>query len=368
MAGLAVVLAASGCGRGADGTQAAAAKPPVAVEVAPVTTGDLVESIAVVGSLAPKREATIQSEYSGIVREVFVTEWVPVATGQPLARLDSREAESTLEAARAALLQAEVAETRAVREYERALGLKQGGLATAQNVDDARSAREAAEAATAAARAQLSRAETYAEKMLIRSPLDGVVSFRGVYVGDRVENMGGGTPMFQIVDNRLLDLTVTVPSVDMAPLAVGQPLTFTADAFPNRTFTGKVTYINPKVDEASRSVKVVAEVANPTGELRGGMFVEGTIRTGERRGVLLVPRAALLSWDVAGGTGEVFVAEGGVAVRRRVRTGAVSGDRVEVSEGVAVGDRLVTRGGFNVKDGDRIDVVTAQGDSAAAAG
>lgn len=353
------VVSVSGCGRGADGTETAAGKPPVAVEVAPASFGDLAESVAVVGSLKPKREATIQSEYSGIVREVFVTEWVPVSKGQPLARLDSREAESTLEAARAALLQAEVAETRAVREYDRTVKLKQGGLATAQNVDDARTAREAAEAATAAARARLTSAETYAEKMLIRSPLDGVIAFRGVNVGDRVENMGGGTPMFQIVDNRLLDLTVTVPSVEMAALRVGQPLTFAADAFPGRTFTGQVTYINPKVDEASRSVKVVAEVVNSSGELRGGMFVKGTILTGERNGVLLAPRAALMAWDVAEGTAELFVAEDGLAVRRSVRTGAVSGDRVEVVAGLQEGEHLITRGAYNLKDGDRIDVVTS---------
>lgn len=353
------VLAVAACGRGAGGTESAVGRPPVAVEVAPVTTGDLTESIAVVGSLKPKHEATIQSEYSGIVREVFVTEWVPVTKGQPLARLDSREAETLLEAARAALLQAEVNETRAVRESERTVKLKAGGLATAQNVDDARTAREAAEAATAAARAQLKQAETYAEKMMIRSPLDGVIAFRGVNVGDRVENMGGGTPMFQIVDNRLLDLTVTVPSVEMAALRVGQPLTFTADAFPGRTFTGQVTYINPQVDEGSRSVKVVAEVVNSSGELRGGMFVKGTILTGERQGVLLAPRTALLAWDVAAGTAELFVAEDAVAIRRSVRTGALSGDQVEIVEGLALGDRLITRGGYNLKDGDRIDVVAA---------
>jgi membrane fusion protein (multidrug efflux system) len=361
------VLGATGCGRGADGTETAAGRPPVAVEVASVTTGDLVESIDVVGSLKPKREATIQSEFSGIVREVFVTEWVAVAKGQPLARLDSREAETTLEGARAALLQAEVNQTRAVREHERTVKLKAGGLATAQNVDDARSAREAAEAATAAARAQLSAAETYAEKMVTRSPLDGVVSFRGVNVGDRVENMGSGTPMFQIVDNRLLDLTVTVPSVDMAALEVGQPLTFTADAFPSRTFTGQVTYINPKVDEGSRSVKVVAEVVNSSGELRGGMFVKGTILTGSRTGVLLAPRAALLAWDVAAGKAELFVAEDGVAVRRQVRTGAVSGDRVEVVDGLGTGDSLITRGAYNLKDGDRIDIVASQAAAGASA-
>jgi membrane fusion protein (multidrug efflux system) len=362
---LAALAAATSIGCSASGEgrspREATGKPPVAVEVAAVAGGELGRAIDVVGSLKPKHEATIKSEYTGIVREVLVSEWVPVTRGQPLVRLDSREAEAGLEAARAALMQAEAAETRAVREEERSARLKAGGLATQQQLDDARSAREAAAAATAAARARLSAAETYAEKQLIRSPLDGVVAFRGVNVGDRVESMGSGEPMFRIVDNRVFDLTVAVPSVDMGLLRVGQTLTFTTDAYPGRTFRGTVAFINPAVDEASRSVKVVAEVPNPSGELRGGMFVEGEILAGTRAQIPLVPRAALLVWDVGTGRGEVFVVEGDKAVRRAVRTGAMAGDNAEVKEGLAVGDRVVVRGAFNLRDGDRVMVVSRGG-------
>ena len=355
----AAVLGAAACSPG--GREAAAEKPAVAVEVASVTAGELVETVAVVGTLKPKREATIQSEFSGIVREVFVTEWVPVRRGQPLARLDSREAETTLESARAALLQAEVAERRAVREFERAEKLKAAGLETAQGVDDARTAREAAEATVAAARAQLKAAETYAEKMVTRAPLDGVVSFRGINVGDRVENMGSGAPMFVIVDNSLFDLTVMVPSTRSAAVGVGQPLEFTTSALPGRTFRGTVKFINPTVSELDRSVAVVAEVANQDGALRGGMFVKGEIQTGRRAGVLQMPRAALLSWDLEQNTGEVFVVSGAVAERRVVRTGVAAGELVEVLGGVAGGEQVVTRGAFNLRDGDRVALTPPEG-------
>jgi RND family efflux transporter MFP subunit len=355
----AAVLGAAACSRGGAG--AAAEKPAVAVEVATVTSGDLVETVAVVGTLKPKREATIQSEFSGIVREVFVTEWVPVRRGQPLARLDSREAETTLEAARAALLQAEVAARRAVREFERAEKLKAAGLETAQGVDDARTAMEAADATMAAARAQLKAAETYAEKMVTRAPLDGVISFRGINVGDRVENMGSGAPMFVIVDNSLFDLTVMVPSTRSAAVRVGQPLEFTTAALPGRSFRGTVKFINPTVSELDRSVAVVAEVANEDGTLRGGMFVKGEIQTGRRAGVLQIPRAALLSWNLEQNTGEVFVVSGELAERRAVRTGDVTGDSIEVVDGIAAGERVVTRGAFNLREGDRVTIAPPQG-------
>jgi RND family efflux transporter MFP subunit len=358
--GLVVVTAA--CSRTGEGeaTQAGG-RPAVAVEVALATTGELVQTIEVVGTLAPKFSADIKSEFTSVVEEVYVTEWVRVTKGQPLAKLDTREGELALESAKASLMQAEVNETRANRELERTAKLKEYGLATQQNLDDARSAGDAAAATTAVARAAARSTETLLTKAVIRAPMDGVVAFRGVSVGDRVENMGGDTPMFRIVDNRLLDLTVTVPSTKSAALRAGQRLEFTTAALPGRTFYGAVKFINPTVSEADRSVKVVAEVPNGDGALRGGMFVKGSIRIGERTSVLQIPRAALLSWDVERNTGEIFVVNGDVAERRAVQTGELTGEFVEVVQGVSVGEKVVTRGGFNVRPGDRVQIAQPQG-------
>ncbi len=353
-------LLAAGCSAVGEGKEAQGGKPPVAVEVSPAATADLVDGIDVVGSLAPKFAADVKSEFTAVVREVKVTEWVKVGKGQPLAVLESRENELAVEAAKAALLQTEVGQARAERELERTAKLKEYGLATQQNLDDARTARDAAAAVSASARAAVGAAETRLAKSVIRSPMDGVVAFRGVSVGDRVESMGGG-PMFRIVDNRVLDLTVAVPSSRSAALRVGQALEFTADAVPARMFRGTVMYINPAVSETDRSVKVVAEVPNDDDALRGGVFVKGRVLTGRRPGVLQIPRVALLSWDVERHVGDVFIVTGEVAERRTVRTGQTTADFVEVVEGLVPGDRVVTRGGFNLRSGDRVQVVTPQG-------
>lgn len=350
------ILAA--CGPAAEsGSAASAQKPPVAVEVSPATVGELTQSIEVVGQLEPKSAATVKSEFTAVVEQVYVTEWVRVSKGQPLARLDTREGEAAVEAARAGVLQAEVAQTRARRELERAIKLKEFGLITQQALDDARSAYEAAEASTSAVRAELRAYETRLEKAVIRAPIDGVVAFRGVNVGDRVENMGGDTAMFRVVDNRVLDLTVTVPSTRSSLIKVGQPIEFTTDALPGRKFTGAVRYINPSIDPSDRSVKLIAEVRNDDGALRGGLFVKGRIVTGSRPGALQIPRAALLSWDVERGTAEVFVVSGQTADRRSVRTGQTAGAAVEIVEGLTAGEAVVTRGGFNLRPGDRVTIV-----------
>jgi len=361
---LAVGLAATGCSRNAGSTEdsaVATARPPVAVEVVAARTGEITQSIEVVGTLAPKFEVEVKTEYTGIVTEVYVTEWVRVRKGAPLAKLDSREVEAGVAAGRAAVLQAGVAAQRAEREYERSVKLKGAGLATQQNLDDARTEREAAAAALEAAKAQFQVIEARLAKTVIRAPMDGVVAERKVNVGDLVENMGSPPPMFRIVDNRLLELTLTVPSTKLSELRVGQPLTFEADGIPGKTFSGSIRHINPAAEEVSRSVKLIADVPNPSEELKAGLFVKGQILTGRRTGVLQVPRSALLSWDVKSGAAVVFVLEKDMARRREVRTGDVAGERVEIVTGVSPGEPVITGGAFNLRDGDRVRVTPAKG-------
>lgn len=368
-AAVAAAAACSGQSSGQPGTPPAggagapptASKPPVAVTTAPVAFGAFQNVVEVVGTLAPKFSADVKSEVTATVIDVYVTEWVPVRKGDRLARFDTSEIEATIAALRAGEAQARVGESRARREYERAQQLKEFGLITPQAFDDAKSAVEAAEAATAAAQAQIRTAQARLAKSMLFAPIDGIVAFRGVNVGDRVENMGGDSPLFRIVDNRVLDLTVSVPSTRLADVKVGQAIEFAADALPGRAFTGKVMFINPELDAASRSARVVAEVVNRDGALKGGMFAKGRVVIANRDGVLQVPREALLNWSLEQGTADVFVVKGDSVERRPVTTGASADGIIEVLTGVQAGDQVVTRGGFNIRAGDRVSVAKGEG-------
>jgi RND family efflux transporter MFP subunit len=345
----------------ADHPPTSAERPPIAVTVATLAPADLTQAIDVIGSLTPKFAADVKSEVSGTIVEIFVTQWVPVRKGAPLARLDTTETEAAIDALRALEAQARVAEVRARREQERAKQLREYGLITTQAFDEATSALEAAEAARKAAAAQIRTGEARLAKSFIKAPMDGVVADRLVSVGDRVENVGGGGTLFRIVDNRLLDLTVTVPSPQLPGVQTGQRLEFTTPAVPGRTFTGTVMFINPEIDPASRAAKIVAEVRNADGALKGGLFVQGRILTRVRPGVLQVPRSALLNWNVGDCTAEVFVVRDGRVERRAVQTGTGTdaGAPVEIRSGLAPGDQVVVRGGFALRHGDRVTV--AQG-------
>jgi len=374
VAALAAFLAAAGCsskeGIG-NAKTVAAAKPAVSVDAEVAAAGDVAEGIEVVGTLSPKYQAEIKPEYGGVVAQVYVNDWAKVRKGDPLLKVDTREGEVLLQKAKAALemakagqLEAEAAITRADREYDRAIKLQESGLLTRQGMDDARTQKEAAAARIAAAKAQVSiagedvaHATTRLSKAVIRSPFDGTVAERLVSAGDLVGEMQ--KVVFRLVDNRLLELTVSVPSTEMAALRVGQPVRFSTDAFPGREFDGKVAHINPSVSPGDRSVRVIAEVPNVPEVLKGGLFVKGRIVTGGRKGVVQVPRTALLSWNVATRKGEVFVVDNNVARRRGVTTGTVQGDRVEISAGMRPGETVVTRGAFLLSDGDAVKVAAA---------
>ncbi len=369
------ILWTSGCSsRSADGKKDdSSGRPPVAVETMTVSPSELTEGVGVVGTLTPKFEADVKSEVSGLVSEVFVTEWVGVRKNDPLARIDVSEtealvkkAEASLESAKAGHLQAQVAAKRAEREKARMQKLREFGLATEQNYDDMETETAAANAAAEAARAQIIVAEgelrqlqAHLSKGMILSPMDGIVSMRDVNVGDLAGETGANKTLFRIVDNRILKLTVPVPSVDMASVKVGDPLTFTVDALPGRTFSGQVMHINPSVDQADRSVKVIVEVINSSGELKGGLFAKGRIETGIRRNIIQVPRSALIGLNVAGKKAGLYMVEADQAHYREVVTGAVAGDQVEIASGLNPGELLVVHGGFNLKDNDK--VVTAGG-------
>ena len=360
------------CSGSAD-KHAGSARPPVAVDAVTAAASTLVEGVEVTGSLEPKFWADVRTQIPGLLKEVYVTEWVRVRKGQKLARIDIPETEAlvkrgeaSLESARANRAQVQVSATRTARELARLQKLKEAGLATQQALDDALSESEAsvaridaANALIRAAEEELLQARARLGKGLVLSPLDGIVAQRNANIGDLASDAAAGTPIFRIVDNRLLNLTVTVPSKSASKVKTGQPLEFSVDSLPGRTFKGTVMYVNPELSSSDRSLKIIAEVHNQTGELKGGLFAKGRIVTGTRTDVLQIPRNALAGFDVARGMGTIFVITGDSVKNRPVTTGVINGDLIEITSGVAAGERYVSRGGFNLKDGDKVQLSAA---------
>lgn len=368
-----VLAGVTGCGKSDANRSAEVSKPPVPVEITAAVPSNVSEGIEVTGGLEPKFSVDVKTQIPGLVKQVMVSEWVHVRKGQPLVRIDVAEteaqvkrAEAGITSAKASHTQAQVAANRAERELARIVKLKESGLATQQTLDDARSEVEAAKARVGVAAAQIHVAEEEVRqgtarqvKGLVVAPIDGVIALRDVNVGDLASDAAAAKPIFRIVDNRLLNLTVTVSSTDSARIKVGQQLEFTVDSQPGRTFTGKVMYINPELSSSDRSLKVIAEVRNVPEVLKGGLFAKGRIVTGNRVQVLQVPRSVINAFDTVAQKGSLFVVENGIVHKRDIISGSVTGEQVEIVSGLKPGEQYVTRGGFNLKDGDKVAVAGA---------
>ncbi len=181
------------------------------------------------------------------------------------------------------------------------------------------------------------------ETIDVRAPAGGVVIRRAANPG---QNVGPDEPLVTLADLDTVWVMGDVFEQDLAHVRVGQPATVTTDALPGRTWTGRVTYIDPEVARDTRTVRVRVEVANPGGALKFGMFVGISVGGVASSSRVVVPRAAV---QTLGAVPVVYVedaAQPGRFTERVVVLGDITGDVVEVRAGVSAGERVVARGSF----------------------
>jgi RND family efflux transporter MFP subunit len=229
------------------------------------------------------------------------------------------------------------------------------GAASRQELDEVTAVHAAHESEVAAYRQRLlllglittqvdnlREASQVVSEVFVPSPADGVVLARSVNPGQVV---GPGHELFVVADLKTVWVIADVYEKDFGAVRVGAPASVVVPAQPSRTIHGRVAYIDPRVDPATRTAKVRVEIPKKEGELRIGMFVQVsfTASAGERRTV--VPKIAVQS---IGGRTVVYVATTDEArfVERTVKLGADSGDAVQVLDGVKAGESIVTDGSF----------------------
>lgn len=344
----------------------------VAVDTAMPEKKDLQLYVEVFGSLSPKTSTEVKSEVPGRVSEITVKEWDSVNPGDLLLeidptdfRLETNRNQAGLQMAKAQSLEAKAALNRAMREWERTMKLKEAGLVTGQEVDERKTELESAEARASLADAQIGQAQAMLDesrrslsKTRVYAPITGVVSERKVDKGDWFDR---GAPLFTVVDNRILDLTANVPATELPKVKEGQNIEFTVDGLPGKTFTGSIKRVNPMVTTSDRSGRIQAEVRNPDGLLKGGVFARGKIVIEERKQALTVPKTALMSLDIEKSTAVLFAVKApGKAVLKNVKTGLSTENSMEILTGITENDEIVVRGGYNLKDGDQISVSSRQ--------
>jgi membrane fusion protein (multidrug efflux system) len=211
-----------------------------------------------------------------------------------------------------------------------------------------------------ATKAQVAQQKAIIEQKTIRAPFSGRLGISAVNPGQYL-NPGDKVTMLQTLDPIYVDFFVPQQSIDQ--LKVGQSLEMTVDAFPGKSFTGKITTINPGVDANVRNVEVEATIPNPTLLLAPGMFSSVTVQTGEPKAYLTLPQTAI-SFNPYGST--VFIVnESGKDAENKpiltvtqafVTTGEKRGDQVVILKGIKKGDRVVTSGQLKLQNGSMVAI------------
>ncbi|MDO5624624.1 MAG: efflux RND transporter periplasmic adaptor subunit [Pseudomonadota bacterium] len=337
---------------GAQAARAAgAAAAAVTVESTLVRVVPLREDVEAVGSLRSRQGVVVRAEASGRVAQVGFRDGQAVRRGQLLVQLDDRLPRAQVQQADAEL---GIAESKHRRNTE----LVNRGFISRQALDESGAAVQVARA-----RAELARAT--AARLRVLAPFDGVAGLRQVNVGDYLRE---GDEVLGVQDMAAMHVDFRLPERLQARVRQGQPVRVQVQALPGQAFAAVVQAVDPLIDADGRALSVRGCIDNRAGHLRPGMFARVNTRLGDDRQALVVPEEAIVS---QGGSQSVVrlqpQAEGAwLAQRVAVQTGVRQAGMVEVVQGLANGDRVVTAGHQRIqRDGVPVRLADVAGDGAA---
>jgi membrane fusion protein (multidrug efflux system) len=325
--------------RGGRGGRQSAAVP---VKVEQVTRGEISKSVLKNTTLEAERWVDVRSRRPGQVVAILREEGDKVREGDVLARLDAEDAE--LQAR-----QMEVAFVDAQRIHARIQKIFDANLVSEEQF-------EAAKTQLDRAQAQYEQAKLDFNFTRITSPVEGTVTSRIVEIGNVVSN---NQILFSVADFDPLLARILVPEKEIGSIATGQEAVITVESSPGREYQGRVKRISPVVDPQSGTVKVTVEIpASNRTILRPGMFSSVYIITETRQNTLVIPKKALV---LEGEGNQVFVYQktenGGQAERKKITIGFSDNDRLEVVEGLADGDVVITVGQDGLRPGTAVRIV-----------
>ena len=363
--------------------------PAPRLSVVPVAAVEqpIARFIRVTGTLMAEEQADVAAETAGRVVSTPIERGTPVAQGAELIRLSATETDAQVKEAEANAAQIEarlgltagtafdanaVPEVQnakasyelAQSEFNRIKALLDQRVVSQSEFDQRRTQMEAARQqhdaakngaaqqyqSLQAARARVTLARKALADTVVRAPFNGLVAQRMVSVGDYVTK---GMKVAVVVRINPLRAQLTIPEQFVSAVGVGQPITFTVDAFPGRQFEGRVRYVSPALQADQRALTAEAIVPNPGNELKPGLFATAQVQQRRPTAAILVPVSAV---QTIGGTSRVYVVSGDRVEERIVTTGQTLDTLVEITNGLKAGERVATTNVTKLVDGTRVQL------------
>lgn len=312
------------------------------VIVAPVSLAIFIDELEALGTATANESVAITAKVTETVRRVNFSDGMEVEKGAILVELTNAEEQAQLAEYRANLAEAE-------QQFDRIAGLVQRGNAAESVLDERTEAVDTAKARIDGVRARL-------DDRLIRAPFAGILGFRRVSPGTLV------TPNAIIAtldDISVIKLDFPVPEIFIAAVRPGQEIEARSAAYPGMMFSGVVTTVNSRVDPATRAVTVRAVLPNDDHLLKPGMLLSVVVFKGSSE-TLVVPEQALV--PVQNRQFVFVVGDDNVAERREVKIGRRRPGKVEILDGLKLGERVITEGAMKIRSGNKVRVLKSGGD------
>jgi len=321
--------------------------PPASVNIATAKSETIPNLLIAVGDLAAVHQVNVTSDVNGRITDIMFTAGASVKSGAPLLQMFDAPEQGDLANFKAQQRVAQISLDRAKQLAERQFGPQ----ATVDN----------AQAAFDQASAGIAKTEAIISQKLVRAPFDGELGVRKVEVG---QYLTAGTQIVSLTDLSALYANFTVTEKDSAQLKVGHTVRIAVDAYPGRTFEGKITTIEPQIATETRNIRVQATIQNPDRILKPGMFVTTTIVLPDKPPVITVPETAVdytLYGDSVFLIAEKKEEDGKTsltATRTFVQTGKRVEGRAEILKGLKDGDRVVAVGQLKLQSGAGVTIST----------
>jgi RND family efflux transporter MFP subunit len=387
IAGLGIAFVTNACSAADGKTKDRETAAPNRISVAPV---DVVERpiarfIHATGTLMAEEQAGVAAETAGRVVATPIERGTATPQGAELIRLSPTETEAQVGEAEANAAQiearlgltsgapldvnavpevqnAKAAFELAESEFARIRSLLDQKVVSQSEYDQRRAQMEAARQlyevakngaaqqyqSLQAARARVVLARKALADTVVRAPFTGLVAERLVSVGDYVTR---GMKVAVVVRINPLRAQLTVPEQFISAVAVGQPIAFEVDAYPGRQFAATIRYVSPTLQADRRALTVEAAVPNPNNELKPGLFATAKVQQSKPTPAILVPATAVRA---SAGASRVYVVKGDYVEERVVTVGQSVDQSVEVTSGLAVGERVATANVNQLTDGSPI--------------